>query len=95
MIVVDDLKCTGHKPSSKNALAILMILPKHALLLIMHLRWDYNSLLGPGVDDLLHLVMAFMNSSLKNRGHSSRALSGNSLRISILTWRFCIRLNME
>ena len=37
-IVVDDLKCDSHKPSSKQALAIFMILLKYTLLLMMHLR---------------------------------------------------------
>ena len=95
MIIVDDLKYASHKPSSKHMLAILIILPRHALLLMIYLRWDYNSLLDPGADELLHLVMAFINSSLENGGHSFRALSENSLRILILTWWFCARLNVE
>jgi len=37
-IVVDDLKYDSHKPSSKQALAIFMILLKYTLLLMMHLR---------------------------------------------------------
>jgi len=37
-IVVDDLKCDSHEPSSKQALAIFMILLKYTLLLMMHLR---------------------------------------------------------
>ena len=85
MIIVDDLKYAGYESSSKHILAILMILLRYALLLIMHLRWDYNSLSGPGADELLHLVVAFMNSFLENEGYSSKALSGNSLRILILT----------
>ena len=52
MIIVDDLKYAGYESSSKHMLAILMILPRHALLLIIHLRWDYNSLSGPGADDV-------------------------------------------
>ena len=95
MIVVDDLKCAGHESSSKHILTILMILSRHALLLIMHLRWDHDSLSGPGVNKLLHLAMAFMNSSLENEGYSSRALLGNSSRILILTWWSCVRLNIE
>jgi len=38
---------------------------------------------GPGADELLHLTMDFMNSSLKNRGYSSRALSENFKNINI------------
>ena len=36
------------------------------------------SLLGPVTDELLHLVIAFKNSSLEKGGHSSGALSGIS-----------------
>jgi len=38
IIDIEDLKCDSHKSSSKHTLAILIILPKHASLLIIHLR---------------------------------------------------------
>jgi len=37
-IIVDNLKYNGYEPSSKQALAIFMILLRYASLLIIHLR---------------------------------------------------------
>ena len=76
-------------------LAILMILPRQALLLMMHLRWHHESLLDPEADELLHLAIALKNSSLEKGGHSSMDSSVISSRISILTWQSCTRLNIE
>ena len=95
MIIMNDLKYDGQKPSSKQALAMLIILPRYTSLLIMYLRWPYKSLSGSGTDELLYLAIAFINSSLKKRGHSSGALSGISSRISILICWSCVMLNIE
>jgi len=86
MIIVDDLKYNGHKPSLKQVLAIFMILLRHASLVMMHLKWCHVSLSGLGMDELLHLAMAFKNSFLEKGGHSSKALLGISWRILMLTW---------
>ena len=85
----------GQNPNSKHTSAILMILPRQASLLIIHLRWHHEILLGPGADKLLYLVMAFKNSSLEKEDHSSIAISEISSRILILTWWSCARLNIE
>ena len=81
MIVVEDLKCDSYNPSSKNTLAMLMILPRYASLLMIYLRWLQESLSGLGADELLHLAMAFMNSSFENGGHSLNDLLEISSRI--------------
>ena len=44
----------------------------------MTLRYLYNSLSGPGVDELLHLKIALLNSSLENGIHIITALFGIS-----------------
>ena len=38
VVATTSLKCNGHEPNLKHTLAILMILPRHALLLMIHLR---------------------------------------------------------
>jgi len=62
---------------------------------MIHLRWHYKSLSGLGADELLYLAIAFKNSSLKKGGHSFIAISEISLRIWILIWQSCARLNIE
>jgi len=94
-IIVDNLKYNGYEPSSKQALAIFMILLRYASLLIIHLRWHHMSLSGPEVDELLYLVMVFKNSFLEKGGHSSRALLEISWRILMLTWWSCTRLTIK
>ena len=85
-IVIEDLKYDSHKPSSKHALAILIIFPRHASLLMIYLRWLQDSLSGSGADKLLHLLMAFVNSPFENGGYSSDGLSEISSEISTSTW---------
>ena len=46
-------------------LVILTILRRHLSSLITALRCFHEIQSGPGVDELLHLVMALLNSSLK------------------------------
>ena len=95
MIVIDNLKCDSQDSSSKHTLVIFMILPRQASLLMMHLKWPHESLSGPGADELLHLIIAFKNSSLKKEGHSSRDLLGISSRISKSTLQSCARLKVK
>ena len=88
MIVVEYLKCNGHNSNSKQVLAILMIFLRHALSLMIHLRWLYESLSGLGADNLLYLVIDLVNSSFKKDGHLLDGLSGISSKISTSTWQF-------
>jgi len=49
------------------------------------LRWPHNNLSGPGVEELLQLAMALMNSSLENRVHEESGLSVTSSRMLMST----------
>lgn len=56
-MVIDILKWAGQWPSSKQALAILMIPFKHNLFLRICLRCLHESLFRPGADELLHFAI--------------------------------------
>ena len=85
-MVVDVLKWEGQWPNSKQALVMLMISFKYVLSLIMLLRYLYKSLLGPGVDILLHLVMELMNSFSKKGTQVDNTENGILFRISVSIW---------
>ena len=95
MIVDEDLKCNSHDSNSKYILVILMIFSRHTSSLMIHLRWLYESLSGPGVNELLHLVMDLMNSSFKKDSQYSDGLSEISSKISILIWQFWAKLKVK
>ena len=86
IIDVNILKWDGQWPNSKHASAILIILFRHELFLTIHLRCLQDSLLGPGVDKLLHLAIELMNSSLENGTHSEECLFEILFNITKLTW---------
>ena len=65
-IIVDLLKCSSQWPSSIHVFMMLMMLVKQLLCLRMDLRWCHDSLSGPGVEELLQLLITILNSSLKN-----------------------------
>jgi len=58
-----------------HALAILIILLRQSSSLRIILRWLYNSLSGPGVEELLQLVIALLNSTLENKAYKEDDLS--------------------
>jgi len=64
MMELDILKCNSQCPKLMHTLVMLMKILRHKQLLIMILRYLYNSLLGPRVNKLLHLKIALLNSSL-------------------------------
>jgi len=66
-----------------QAFAMLMILMRHSSCLRMDLRWFYNNLSGPGIDELLQLLIAFLNSSLENSTKKDGDLSIISSRTSM------------
>ena len=66
MIVVEVLKWVDQYPTSIHMFAILIIFLKHNLSLKMHLRYLYDSLSGPGANELLHLTIVLVNSSSEN-----------------------------
>ena len=63
MIVEEILKWDGQWPSSIQVFAMEMIFFKHVLSLRIILRCLYDSLSGPGVEELLHLIRELTNSS--------------------------------
>ena len=65
MIVdVDDLKCEGQYPRLMQALAMLIIEIKQSLSLIIHFMIFYKILSGLEADELLYLLMAFLNTTV-------------------------------
>jgi len=83
--VVDFLKWDGQYPKSMHALAILIILFKQLMSWRMCLRWLYNNLSRPGVDELLQLVIAFLNSSLEKGAYGEDKKEVISSRTLVLT----------
>lgn len=75
-IIIEVLKCEGQCPSLKHTLVILIIILKHALLLMILLRCLHDNLSGPELDKLLHLAIELMNSSSKKGTHSVGATLG-------------------
>ena len=73
---------------------MLIILRRHSSCLKMCLRWHQMTLSGPGADKLLHLLIAFLNSNLKNSSHDEVNLFLISLRILTSTWWLIVWLNM-
>jgi len=73
---------------------MLMILRRHSSYLRMCLRWCQVTLSGPGADELLYLLITFLNSNLENSSHDEVDLFLISLRISTLTWRLIAWLNV-
>ena len=51
---------------SRHVLVILIMFFKHNLSLSTCLRYLYTSLSKPGVDEILHLAIALVNSSSEN-----------------------------
>ena len=70
-----------------QVLAILMTLTRQSSCLRMALRWHYISLSGPGNDELLHLIIAYLNSSLEKELQAEVTLHLISLRILVSTWQ--------
>ena len=57
---------------------MLIILSKHLSFLMTHLRYFYEILSSLGVDKLLHLLIAIMNSFLEKEFHGEYYLDGRS-----------------
>ena len=95
MIVIEILKWEGQWPSSKYALAMLMIPFRHTLSLMMFLRCFYESLLGSGVDKLLHLAMESINSFSEKGAQDKDIILGILSKISVSIWWSWAILNDE
>ena len=75
-------------------LAMLIMLERQSFCLRMVLRCCHVSLSGPGADELLHLIIACLNSSIENGFHVVVVLNPISLRTSVLTWWWSVVLKM-
>jgi len=63
-----------------------MIFPKQSSSLRMTLRYLYNHSSSPGMEGLLQLVIALLNSSLEKGAYKEEDLLVASLRILMSTW---------
>ena len=89
MIDIEILKWEGQKHISKHTLAMSMIFDRQTELLMMILRWCHESLLGPGMEELLQLKIAFLNSTFEKESQPSDLLSWSSssrLKSICLSW---------
>ena len=67
IITVEEcLKWLGQCPRFMHALVMLIMLERQSSCLRMVLRCHHVSLSRPGADELLHLIIACLNSSIKN-----------------------------
>ena len=94
-IVIDVLKCESQKPSSRQALVILVMFFKYIEFLRICLKCLHASLLGSGVNKLLHLVNALVTSSFKNEFHDEFANNSNLLRTSSSTMQYWAVLKVK
>ena len=79
----------------KHALVMAMMLFKYVLSLMMHLRCPHKSLLGSGTDELLHLTIVLVNSSLENDAHNNEEYESNSFSILLSIWQNWAVLNKK
>ena len=74
--------------------AMLMMLTRHSSYLIMDFKWCQVNLSGPGTNELLSLLIAWLNSSLEKEYHCKVALHSISLRMLRSTWWLRVVLNV-
>ena len=80
------LKSFGQYPKLKHESAILITLARHLSWLRIILRCHHDNLSSSGADELLHLLITYLNSSLEKGLQLEVALCSILLRILILTW---------
>lgn len=85
IIEINILKCNGQYLKFTYILAILMIFFRHNKLCMIALRCLQGSLSSPGVETLLHLLIAIRNSSSENDGYEVNVLFGIFSSISMST----------
>ena len=87
-IMVEVLKYLGQWPKLMQASAMLMILERQSSFLMMSFQCCHNILLGPGVEESLHLWIADLNLYLENGFQTWQGLRSTSFRILKSTWRW-------
>ena len=66
---------------------ILIMLVRQSSFLMMNFRWCHNNLSRPSAEELLHLLIADLNSVLENKLHCWEGLRSILLRILRSTWQ--------
>ena len=77
-----------------HALVMLTMLDRHLLLSITALRCLQKIWLDLEVDELLHFLITFLNSSFEKLGYSDKGFKGISSKMCKFTWWFCAELNV-
>ena len=96
MITVDDnLKWFGQWPKLIHTLAILMTLAIQSSLFRMDLRCLHDNLSGLGVNELLQLPNAILNSFLEKGAYVDICLFLILSRMLVLTWQWSTVLKEE
>jgi len=85
MIDDNDLKCNSQCSKLIHTLAMLTILLRYIVSLIIALKYFHEILSGLGIDELLYLSMALLNSSFEKSGHSNIGFEEISSRTFKLT----------
>jgi len=93
--VDEHLKWFDQCPRLIQASAILMMLQRHSSCLRIDLRWLQDNLSGPGIDELLQLLIACLNSSLENGVQKVNDLLLISLRTSMLICQWKVVLKVK
>ena len=88
IIVEECLKWLGQCPRLMHTSVMLIMLERQSSCLRMVLRCRHISLSGLGADELLHLIIARLNSSIENSSQVVVVLNPISLRISVSTWQW-------
>ena len=95
MTVINLLKWEGQNPKLIQVLAMLIIFLKQSSSLRMTLGCLHNNLSSLGVEELLQLAMALLNSSLEKGAHEEGGLSVTLSRILMFTWQWRAVLNIK
>ena len=82
IMVIDVLKWVGQCSISRQAFAMLTMFFKHDLSLMICLRCLYSSLSGLGIDELLYLLIALVNSFYEKGYHEEVMKASILLRTS-------------
>jgi len=80
----NDLKCDGQYPKSMYTLAILTKFFKHSVFLTTTLRYFHKTLSESRTDELLHLLMVFVNYLFEKRGHVDNSFDESSFKTLVL-----------
>ena len=95
IIINDLLKWLGQYPKSIQVFAIFIMLVRQSLCFRTDLRWLHDNLSGPGVDELLQLLIVILNSSFENGAQTVTCLFPISSKTLMSTCQWRAVLNEE